>query len=66
MIAKMDVEEKCVPVELFLEVLEKYKESESSRIWERSTHIRDDLKELNEEISKYKKRAGVQWTGRKW
>lgn len=47
------------PIGLFLEVLEKYKESESSRIWERSTHIRDDLKELDEEISKYKKLAGV-------
>lgn len=56
----MDVNEKCVPIELFLEVLEKYKESEDSLIWERSTQISDDLKELNEEISEYKKLAGIQ------
>ena len=59
MIAKMDVDEKCVPIELFLEVLEKYKESERSVIWEHSGRISDDLKELDEEISNYKKLAEV-------
>jgi len=57
---KENVDEKYVPIKLFLEVLEKYKESDSCLIWERSTQINDDLKELNEEIDKYKKLAGVQ------
>jgi len=60
MAEKMDVDEKCVPIKLFLEVLEKYKESTIGLIWERSIQITDDLKELDEEISKYKKLAGVQ------
>ena len=41
------------------EVLEKYKESTIGLIWERSIQRTDDLKELDEEINKYKKLAGV-------
>lgn len=59
MTTKMDADEKYVPIELFLEVLEKYKESTIGLIWERSIQRTDDLKELDEEINKYKKLAGV-------
>ena len=48
-----------VPVDLFLEVLDKYKESESEVIWEYSSHIDTDLKNLDKEIAEYKKRAGI-------
>lgn len=55
----MNTDEKYVPIELFLEVLEKYKESTIGLIWNRSIQIDDDRKKLDEEISKYKKLAGV-------
>lgn len=51
----MNADEKYVPIELFLEVLEKYKESTIGLIWDRSIQIDDDRKKLDEEISKYKK-----------
>ena len=51
--------EKYVPLELFLEVLEKYKESESEVIYEYSRHINEDLKKLDKEIVEYKKRVGI-------
>lgn len=52
--------EKHVPMELFLEVLDKYKESESEVIWEFSAHVDADLKNLDKEIAEYKKRAGIE------
>lgn len=48
-----------VPVELFLEVLEKYREAESeviSEYWGDSEHE----EKLNKEIAEYKKRAGIE------
>lgn len=51
--------EKQVPLELFLEVLDKYKESESEVICEFSGNINADLKNLDKEIAEYKKRAGI-------
>lgn len=58
---KKDVQnvEKHVPLELFLEVLEKYRASESeviSEYWGDSEH----LENLEKEIAEYKKRAGIE------
>lgn len=52
--------EKYVPLELFLEVLDKYKESESEVIYEFSSNISADLKNLDKEIAEYRKLAGVE------
>lgn len=48
-----------MPLELFLEVLEKYRASESeviSEYWGDSEH----LENLEKEIAEYKKRAGIE------
>lgn len=48
-----------VPVELFLEVLEKYKESEECAISSLEVQIPAEYESLNKEIAEYKKRAGI-------
>lgn len=45
--------------ELFLDVLEKYKDEAESNIWERSGSIDHDVKELEKEVAEYKRKAGI-------
>lgn len=50
----------CVPQDLFIEVLDKYRNSEEEVIWEYSSHIDTDLKNLKGEVAEYKRRAGLE------
>lgn len=50
----------AVPVDVFMTVLERYRNAEESCIWEYSGSINEDKKLLNKELSKLMKAAGLE------